>query len=47
VPEISKPRADDATGVPGLASWPRVYFFVAACFVVWLTLLTLLTLAYT
>jgi len=43
---MSKPRPDEETGVPGLPNWPRVYLVVAGCFLLWLSLLTLLTLAY-
>ena len=39
-------RPDDDTGVPGLHTWTQVYVFVGVCFLVWLTLLTLLTLSY-
>ena len=39
-------RPDDDTGVPGLRTWTQVYVFVGACFLVWLTLLTLLTRVY-
>jgi hypothetical protein len=44
--EAPKHRPDDLTGVPGMTSWSRVYLFVGGCFLLWLTLLTLLTLSY-
>ena len=44
VPSPSTP--DEATGVPGLGTWTQVYICVGVCFLVWLTLLTLLTLTY-
>jgi hypothetical protein len=38
------PAGDDgATGLPGLRTWPRVYWFVVGSFIVWVVLLTLLT----
>ena len=47
MPETTKPPVDESTGVPGFNTLPRVYLFVAGCFVLWLVLLTLLTLSYT
>jgi hypothetical protein len=42
-----KPPADDeATGLPGLRSWPRVYAFVTVTLVAWITLLAILTRMY-
>jgi len=37
---------DDETGLPGLRTWPRVYLFVLGVFVVWVVLLTALTLMF-
>jgi len=37
---------DDATGLPGLRTWRRVYTFVLGCFVLWIVLLIALTRAY-
>ena len=47
MPSLPKAPAENATGVPGLTTWPRVYLFVGVCFLLWLTLLTILTLSYT
>ena len=35
------PPADEATGLPGLRTWRRVYIFVLGCFVAYVVLLTL------
>jgi hypothetical protein len=45
VPAIEPPaeRTDEVTGLPGLRSWRHVYFFVFACFVLWVLLLLALT----
>ena len=44
-PPESKP--DDAeTGLPGLRSWPAVYVFVLAAFILWIVLLVALTRAF-
>lgn len=37
---------DHAPGVPGFRTWPGVYLFVFACFVVVVILLTLLSRLY-
>ena len=34
---------DQSTGLPGLRSWPAVYWFVGGTFMLWLMLLTALT----
>lgn len=31
---------DNVTGLPGLTSWPKVYWFVLGVFVVWVAFLT-------
>jgi hypothetical protein len=36
----------ETTGLPWLDTWPGVYAFVFACFVVWVGLLALLTVIY-
>jgi hypothetical protein len=33
---------DDETDVPGLGTWPQVYVFVVAAFLLWVVLLTVL-----
>jgi hypothetical protein len=43
-PGAPKPSVDDrATGLPLFKTWPSVYLFVFATFVVWVLLLTALT----
>ncbi len=42
---VSEP-SEETTGVPGLTTWTAVYVVVGACFMLWLTLLTLLTYAF-
>jgi hypothetical protein len=37
---------DSATGLPVLRTWPRVYLFVLAVFIVWVVLLTALTMTF-
>ena len=37
---------DDATDLPALPTWPRVYAFVLGTFVFWVILLTVLSRAY-
>jgi hypothetical protein len=37
------PPDDEKTGLPGLRSWARVYWFVLAVLVAWVGLLTALT----
>jgi len=34
-----KPPDNGTTGLPGLHTWPQLYTFVLACFVLWLVLL--------
>ena len=34
---------EEGTGLPGLKTWPAVYFFVLAAFVFWVLLLAALT----
>ena len=41
-PGKSAKHPDNGTGLPGLPTWPRVYGFVLACFVLWMVLLFLL-----
>ena len=43
---MTGPPDDDETGLPGLRSWSRVYWFVIAVLVGWVGLLTALTLAF-
>jgi hypothetical protein len=37
---------DDVTGLPGLSSWPKVYLFVLGVFVLWVALLTMLSMMF-
>ncbi|HEV2329438.1 MAG TPA: hypothetical protein VGY56_11700 [Verrucomicrobiae bacterium] len=37
---------NEITGLPGLPRWSHVYFFVFACFVLWVSLLLILTVLY-
>jgi hypothetical protein len=37
---------DEATGLPGLASWRGVYLFVIGSFILWVLLLLALTMSY-
>ncbi len=37
---------DEATGLPGVRSWRTVYWIVGGIFVLWVSLLTWLTAAY-
>jgi len=37
---------DDVTGLPGLTSWPKVYLFVLGVFIVWVALLTTLSMMF-
>jgi hypothetical protein len=37
---------DDETGVPGLRTWPRLYGFVVAAFLIWVALLATLMVAF-
>jgi hypothetical protein len=37
---------DDATGLPGLRTWPAVYAVVLGAFVLWIVLLTALSRAF-
>ena len=41
-----QPIDDNATGLPGLRTWPAVYICVLGIFVVWVGLLTVLTEMY-
>jgi hypothetical protein len=45
--ETPVPSDDDATELPALPTWPRVYAFVLGVFVLWVILLTALSRAYT
>jgi len=38
--------SDESTGLPGIRTWRTVYWIVFAIFVVWVGLLTWLTVAY-
>jgi len=40
---MKPPRDDEATGLPVLSTWRRVYLAVAATFLVWVALLAALT----
>jgi hypothetical protein len=45
--DLSTPPAEDsATGLPVLKTWPSVYGFVLCVFVLWVGLLTALTVIY-
>ena len=44
--KLENPPPDDATGLPLLRTWPAVYAFVLAAFLLLVILLTLLTRAY-
>lgn len=46
--EVEPPRVnrDELTGLPGLRTWNNVYLFVFACFVLWVSLLLVLTVFY-
>jgi hypothetical protein len=48
VPPVETPPLDreELTGLPGLRTWRRVYFFVFGCFVLSVLLLLALTVAY-
>jgi hypothetical protein len=37
---------DAATGLPCLSTWPRVYLFVFGVFIVWVALLTMLSMMF-
>jgi len=39
-------RPDEPTGLPGVRTWRRVYFLVAASFILWVVLLRLLTVMF-
>lgn len=41
--ETSAESDDRRTGLPGLRTWPAVYWFVLGVFVIWVALLTWLT----
>ena len=38
--------SDDRPGLPGLRTWPALYWVVAGIFVLWIVLLTWLTFHY-
>jgi hypothetical protein len=40
------PSDDDATGLPGLSTWGGVYLFVFGVFVLWVVLLTSLSMIF-
>jgi hypothetical protein len=43
----SQSGVDDAeTGVPGFSTWPGVYLFVFGAFIVWVALLTTLSMMF-
>jgi hypothetical protein len=45
-PPQSNAVNDDATGLPGLSTWPGVYLFVFGVFIVWVALLTTLSMMF-
>ena len=46
-PDASPSGVDDAaTGLPGLSTWPGVYLFVFGVFIVWVALLTMLSMMF-
>jgi hypothetical protein len=44
--ELPPEGKDELTGLPGLRTWRGVYFFVFACFVLWVVLLIALSAIY-
>jgi hypothetical protein len=40
------PPDDEKTGLPGLRTWPKVYWFVLGVLVLWVGLLAALTRAF-
>ncbi len=44
--ELPPDGKDELTGLPGLRTWRGVYFFVFACFVLWVVLLIALSAIY-
>lgn len=42
-PDETPNAADRRTGLPGLRTWPAVYWFVLGVFVIWVALLSWLT----
>lgn len=46
--QVKTPSSDEneLTGLPGLRTWRHVYWFVFACFVLWIVLLLVLTMSY-
>lgn len=47
-PPVSKEKVDnEATGVPWFRTWRRVYLFVLGVFILWVSLLTALTMIFT
>lgn len=45
-PRPSGLAIEEPTGLPGLRTWPAVYWFVFGCFVICVALLTALSLIY-
>ena len=46
-PTTERPATrDELTGLPGVRTWRRVYFWVAASFILWVVLLRLLTVMF-
>jgi hypothetical protein len=43
---MKEPTDDEATGLPGLRTWRRVYTAVLAVFVAWVVLLAVLSAVY-
>ena len=44
--EANQGTESDTTGLPGLRSWPAVYLFVVAVFIIWVALLIALERTY-
>ncbi|HEX3623933.1 MAG TPA: hypothetical protein VH280_00755 [Verrucomicrobiae bacterium] len=44
--EPSAENREELTGLPGLRTWRDVYIFVFGCFLLWVSLLLLLTVFY-
>jgi len=46
-PTTERPETnDEPTGLPGVRTWRRVYFLVAASFILWVILLRVLTVMF-
>jgi hypothetical protein len=43
---VTTSPGDADTGLPGLRTWPRVYLLVVGIFLLWLALLTTLTVMF-